>query len=304
MEYIPYTYLIGWKELNLYYYGSKYAIDANPKTFWKNYFTSSNKVAYMREKYGEPDVIQIRKTFNDAQSCTAWEYKVLKRVLSKSNSSRHIWINQNIGFGDFYKENNVPEYLSYKRNEYLKNRTDEQIKRDYEARLRGAANEEGRIKQSEFAKQRQNDPEYKRKMKELYSTEERKKIRSDASTKAQSSAEYREKMRDIMKSEETNIKIRENTKKALSSEESKKKMRDAAAKYNSDPENRKKKSELAKAASSNRIATTFMNKLDEDVFKNISFEDLLVLFYEKFKDKHVIDESRLRNKFEEKKKTY
>jgi hypothetical protein len=32
---------------------------------------------------------------------------VLKKILSPSNPNINIWINQNVGFGEFYKENNI-----------------------------------------------------------------------------------------------------------------------------------------------------------------------------------------------------
>lgn len=60
---LPYCYLIGWSNLGKFYYGVKFAKNSHPDTFWKNYFTSSQIVKQYREKYGEPDIIQIRKTF-------------------------------------------------------------------------------------------------------------------------------------------------------------------------------------------------------------------------------------------------
>lgn len=282
MKYIPYTYLIGWTSLNLWYYGSKYGNGANPKTFWIEYFTSSNKVAYIRDKYGEPDVIQIRKTFKDAKSCTAWEYNVLKKILSPSNPNINIWINQNVGFGEFYKENNVPEYLSYKRMEYLNSRTEDQKKRDYESRLKAAANPEGKRKISEKAKARYKDPEYKAKMEKLWKSEEFSKIRSEASKKAMDkNGQGYANHSAVMKSEAYRKKVSDATTKALSDPLIRKKMRDASSKYHSNPENIKKKSEYAKASSANRIFTKFArgNKLK-------SKEEYLAAFHEKYKNKH------------------
>lgn len=48
--------------------------------------------------YGEPDVIQIRKTFTDAKSCLLWEEKFLKRVNAVHSD---IWLNKNIN-GSFF----------------------------------------------------------------------------------------------------------------------------------------------------------------------------------------------------------
>jgi len=78
--YEPYTYLIGWSNLNKYYYGVRYAKDCHPDDFWANYFTSSKYVEQLREDVGEPDVIQIRKTFNCPDKAREWEFKVIQKM--------------------------------------------------------------------------------------------------------------------------------------------------------------------------------------------------------------------------------
>ena len=66
--YTPYTYLIGWSHLNTYYYGVRFANNnkdiANPDELWVTYFTSSKYVSEFRELNGEPDIVEVRKTFN------------------------------------------------------------------------------------------------------------------------------------------------------------------------------------------------------------------------------------------------
>lgn len=68
MNFIPYTYLIGWTNINRWYYGVEYGFKkipcANPQNLWITYFTSSNIVAWHRKHFGEPDVICIRKIFD------------------------------------------------------------------------------------------------------------------------------------------------------------------------------------------------------------------------------------------------
>ncbi len=88
---MPYTYLIGWTSLNLWYYGVRYSVKAHPTDLWVTYFTSSKRVKQLREKYGEPDVIQIRKTFGDPHKAKDWEDKILRRMNTKFDSK---WINQ------------------------------------------------------------------------------------------------------------------------------------------------------------------------------------------------------------------
>lgn len=103
MEYIPFTYVIRWSSLNLSYYGCRYAKRktskgglANPSTLWTTYFTSSIIVKNLILEHGDPDIIQVRRTFKTGEEAKLWETKVLKRlnVLSKD-----IWINR--GYCDF-----------------------------------------------------------------------------------------------------------------------------------------------------------------------------------------------------------
>lgn len=79
--YIPYTYLIGWSKHNQFYYGRRTAKNCHPDEFWVKYFTSSKHVEQFRKDHGEPDIIQIRRTFPDnPDACKIWESKVLERL--------------------------------------------------------------------------------------------------------------------------------------------------------------------------------------------------------------------------------
>lgn len=78
--YIPYTYLIGWSKYNIWYYGVRYAKGCQPSDLWTSYFTSSKLVKKARSEYGEPDIIQIRKTFTNENNARIWETKVLRRL--------------------------------------------------------------------------------------------------------------------------------------------------------------------------------------------------------------------------------
>ena len=92
--YHPYTYLIGWKHLNKWYYGVRFSKKAHPSELWVTYFTSSKHVKNFRKEHGEPDVILIRKIFDCQEKARLWEHKVLKRCnvihddkwLNKSNN--------------------------------------------------------------------------------------------------------------------------------------------------------------------------------------------------------------------------
>ena len=88
---IFYTYLIGWSHCNKWYYGVRYSKNSNPDELWKTYFTSSEYVTEFRELNGEPDVILIRKQFDDPQKARLWEHKVLKKMKVVDNKN---WLNK------------------------------------------------------------------------------------------------------------------------------------------------------------------------------------------------------------------
>jgi len=92
MDNKPYTYLIGWSKYNKYYYGVRYAKDCNPNDLWVIYFTSSEYVKQFRKLYGEPDIIEIRKTFESIEKAKIWEEKVLKKMNVILDEK---WLNKN-----------------------------------------------------------------------------------------------------------------------------------------------------------------------------------------------------------------
>jgi hypothetical protein len=111
-EHIPYTYLVGWSSLNKYYYGVRFAKDCHPNEFWVKYFTSSQKVKHLRVTHGDPDIIQIRKTFKTKNSARLWEKKVLKR-LDVLNEEK--WLNENIAGATIQTpENNLSRSIKLK----------------------------------------------------------------------------------------------------------------------------------------------------------------------------------------------
>jgi len=108
----PYTYYIRWTAISKSYYGVKYGQDANPETFWVDYFTSSKYVKELREKYGEPDVIQVRKTFNEAKEAIRWEDKVLNRIKA-------------VGREDFLNKGNINKNSAYPKSKEWRERNRE-----------------------------------------------------------------------------------------------------------------------------------------------------------------------------------
>lgn len=50
----PYTYLIGWSNLNKFYYGAQWNKKSNPNDLMTKYFTSSKIVKHYIQTYGLP----------------------------------------------------------------------------------------------------------------------------------------------------------------------------------------------------------------------------------------------------------
>lgn len=102
---IPYTYLLGWTKVNLWYYGVRYSKTCHPNDLWNSYKTSSKYVRIVIELFGEPNIIQIRKTFDSVDKAREWEHKVLKRMKVIKNKN---WLNKtdNISFDPILSANN------------------------------------------------------------------------------------------------------------------------------------------------------------------------------------------------------
>lgn len=92
--YTPFTYLIGWKQHDKWYYGVRYARNCHPDNLWVSYFTSSKHVKAFREEHGEPDVVEVRQTFNDSIQAREWEHKVLRRLKVIQDKK---WLNRGLG---------------------------------------------------------------------------------------------------------------------------------------------------------------------------------------------------------------
>jgi len=113
---MAYTYLIGWSKHNKFYYGARWAKDCDPVDLWKTYFTSSMYVKEYRTQFGEPDIIQIRKTFTDVAKCRVYEHTVLRRLKVLSNDK---WLNKNVN-GQFLPYGpQTPTHISNKRQSLL-----------------------------------------------------------------------------------------------------------------------------------------------------------------------------------------
>lgn len=97
----PYTYLIGWTAHNKWYYGVRYGENCSPEDLWRSYFTSSKYVTEARSVYGEPDVVEVRQTFDCEEKALFWEKKVLQNMNVLYDDK---WFNKNIGGSIYLKE--------------------------------------------------------------------------------------------------------------------------------------------------------------------------------------------------------
>lgn len=88
---IPFTYLIGWSRLNVWYYGVRYANGCSPSDLWVKYFTSSPIVDEYRLHFGEPDVIEVRRSFTSKEAARKWEFIVIKRMCAVKSLN---WLNR------------------------------------------------------------------------------------------------------------------------------------------------------------------------------------------------------------------
>lgn len=97
-----YTYLIGWREQDIWYYGYRSANKKPPKDdLWIDYFTTSEYVKLHIEEHGQPDVIRIHKLFNSTAEAREYEKKFIDRV-NAVRSPR--WLNKHNSGVKFYAD--------------------------------------------------------------------------------------------------------------------------------------------------------------------------------------------------------
>lgn len=256
----PYTYLIGWSELDLWYYGVKFGKSADPAKFWVNYFTSSKYVRDMRAEFGEPDVREIRKTFESKESAAEWERKVIRRIKAVWSDK---WINRGNGGHEF---NPSPE---------MRARSKSCRQKISEARKRWAAKPENREKVMEYAKngrigaskisakarERFADAEWKKNVHDAsHQTDEYRQAARERGIKRLSDASYIANHLAAVQSDEYREKQRAGTIARYADPSERKRHSDILKAANASPEARAKKSEAAKASTAKRLETLRRNK--------------------------------------------
>lgn len=144
---ICYTYFIMWSSTGMKYYGARWAKGCHPTDLFVKYFTSSKYVKNYIKLHGNPDIIQIRKTFEGSKegqdACYLWETKVLQRmnvvkridylnqhdnngILRCKEYTKEMRIKQSLNHADFRgSKNPYASYTGNKHHQYNKPRTDE-----------------------------------------------------------------------------------------------------------------------------------------------------------------------------------
>lgn len=228
--YTPYCYLIGWSKLNKFYYGVRHSIKVkclyesgcHPDDLWVKYFTSSLHVKQYRAKYGEPDIIQVRKTFTTAEKAVKWEEKVLKRVLIKN---RDKFLNKGVSGSIVNKGRKLSDETKRKISEARKDKghtleTRLQMSKDRKGKPGKERTIETRRKISETRKKKgigigvKFSEERRCKMSEVRKgkpgrkhTEETRRKMSESRKGRPLSEEHKVKLRKIKRSDETKRKI-------------------------------------------------------------------------------------------------
>lgn len=186
-NYKPYSYLIGWSKLNKWYYGIEFGVTkkVTPDNLWKSYFTSSKEVKKLRKEYGEPDIIQVRKVFDNPnltideklKRTLLWETKVLKRLNVLKDEK---WLNGSVigGIdGRFIFEIRVKNRTTNKGKKFPNRKPNSYTEESYE-RICKPKSEEHRQKMKV-----PKSEEHKEKLRKPKSEEHRQKLRKPKSVK-------------------------------------------------------------------------------------------------------------------------
>jgi hypothetical protein len=166
--YSPYCYLIGWSKLNKFYYGVRftpayynkclYHTGCHPDEFWVTYFTSSATVAEYRSLYGEPDIIQIRKTFKTSEAAQRWETKVLRQMLT--GPSKEKFLNGNYNGVNVFSEEVRRRMSEGQKGRKLSEETKRKIGESKKGKKRAPFTEEHLRKMGEGQKGKKLSPEH------------------------------------------------------------------------------------------------------------------------------------------------
>jgi len=191
----PYTYLIGWSEHDLWYYGVRYAKDCDPSDLWTKYFTSSKRVKSIRAELGEPNVVTIRRTCIDADSARLWEHTVLRRIKATQSNK---WLNQTDNVAICLNEETIARIASKNTGQNRKPHSEETKQKIREARIGKEPWNKGK-KNSKKVQRKPHSEETRQKIREaklgIPQSQESNAKRSETLTDRILSPETKEKLR-------------------------------------------------------------------------------------------------------------
>lgn len=109
-----FTYSLKWSTSNKNYYGVRYKDTATPDSICTTYFTSSKYVKKYILTEGLPDIISIRRIFDDKLSAKRWEEKVIRRL---NAIKKEEWLNKgnNNSFKDIVCDDAIKAAISLSR---------------------------------------------------------------------------------------------------------------------------------------------------------------------------------------------
>lgn len=223
------------------------------------YFTSSSKIKTLRNNIGEPDVIQIRRTFQTKENALFWEERVLRRCRVLKDEK---WLNGNIGGKKFFnygapRSDECRKKISERRKHYLSNLTDEEretlAQRSRDAGIKGAR------KIGDKAKERFSDPEFYKKHLDSHNTDEYKTNLSNKMLEAFQKEDVINKHFVAVNTEEYKQLQRNLSKKRWEKEGYRDRVSNSMKQVCSSPEYRELMSKRAKDSEEKRLLTRLAN---------------------------------------------
>lgn len=216
-----YTYLLGWREHDVWYYGYRGANRTAPSDDLPEYLSSSAHVKAFIEQNGKPDVMRVHKLFETKDDAKAYETRFIAKV-DAVRSSR--WLNRHDGGPNWGVARYISEEHRQKISESKKGHTTSEETRSKMSAARKAymASEAGKEHLASMIANR--DPGWHKG--KTRSEETKRKI--SETKKAQASQEgYINPSKGMEKSEETKRKISEAKKGKVQTEEHRKKNSEA-----------------------------------------------------------------------------
>lgn len=178
-----YTYVIGWRHLDTWYYGARWANKLDPVAdLWWVYKTSSKHLKKFVEVNGEPDVIRVMREFDSEKAARVHETRFMIRFKCVRDKR---WLNKGMANGRFTHSrphSNETKALigqrtrerfqdpEYRLKHSVKNSRviGDQYRANISAGMKRSWTPERRIRHAEHMKMRWSNPQYKERLQEAH----------------------------------------------------------------------------------------------------------------------------------------